>query len=461
MPSLNLDLVSFLIGLFLLVVGLLYAIALFIPSLGKRIYGKFWPNSFTEPAQRRAAYLRALAFIGCFLCFGLQFFLRQIKNRVCEAQDTLELASVLMPMLAAVCLLLASIIQKRSGIDQIIIPKDTKKSKLITLVVSAFAIAPLLFLFFAIRNFSNHTFEPLERVQMVSPTEGWAIGNVGFGGVIYHYHNGDWKKEAIPPVGLLTDISMLSPSEGWVVSNDNTMLHYKNGAWLSIPSPIGELTGIDMIASDEGWAVGNFGNILHYSQGRWTKFASPTTKALEGVSMVSATEGWAVGGGDYASPEASVILHYQNGIWKLADNPLKAPLNRIHMSSANEGWAVGGSRFNPTTSVILHYQNGNWRQEPSPVDIPLTDISMASALEGWAVGGEFFRVPHTCQGASQTVEMNVLLHYANGTWTQVSSPTDRALRGVSMIDKNTGLIVGWNTFLRYVQGMWQEVQPEA
>ncbi len=83
---------------------------------------------------------------------------------------------------------------------------------------------------------------------------------------------------------------------------------------------------------------------------------------------------------------------------------------------------------------------------------------MVSPTEGWAVGGVFYRLPLNFATASQSVEMNVLLHETNETWTSVRIPTERALRSVSMSSADEGAIVGWNTFLRYSQGEGSEVQ---
>src|SRR5215213_5379863 len=163
MPSFNADRVLFVISLLLLTASFLYTVALVIPSLGKRMYGKLWPRAFIERSQRRAAYLRAIAFIGSLFFIGLHFFLGQIKNRVCEAQETVALVSFLLPLLAVVCTSIVSIAQKRTGIDQISVSKATKKSKLTTAIAYAIVIGSLLLAFFAIRNSTNQTFEPIER----------------------------------------------------------------------------------------------------------------------------------------------------------------------------------------------------------------------------------------------------------------------------------------------------------
>ena len=62
----------------------------------------------------------------------------------------------------------------------------------------------------------------------------------------------------------------------------------------------------------------------------------------------------------------------------------------IFMVSASEGWAVG------TDGAIVHFSQGQWRKVASPTSYALTSISMLSSTDGWAVG------PHD------------VLHYTDG-----------------------------------------------
>jgi hypothetical protein len=150
----------------------------------------------------------------------------------------------------------------------------------------------------------------------------------------------------------------------------------------------------------------------------------------------------------------------QNGQWRLVDSPVAESLNRVQMLSAGSGWALGGSRRDPTTSVLLRYQNGAWQPIPSPALIPLTDMAMVSETEGWAVGGDYFQVPFGCAGRAQSKLLNALLHYQDGIWTSVTSPSSEMMQGISMLDADNGLLVGRGVVLRYAEGRWQAVKLE-
>jgi len=57
---------------------------------------------------------------------------------------------------------------------------------------------------------------------------------------------------------------MVSPNEGWAVGDKGTLLHLAGGAWTAISSPTQEvLLGVALTPSDsEGWAVGYSGTLL-------------------------------------------------------------------------------------------------------------------------------------------------------------------------------------------------------
>jgi photosystem II stability/assembly factor-like uncharacterized protein len=64
------------------------------------------------------------------------------------------------------------------------------------------------------------------------------------------------------------------------------------------------------------------------------------------------------------------------------------------MVSASEGWAVGNG------GVLIHYADGVWKQVPSPTRENLSGVTFTSASEGWAVG-----------------DQHVILHFLNGGWS--------------------------------------------
>ncbi len=176
----------------------------------------------------------------------------------------------------------------------------------------------------------------LKSIQMLSSNEGWAVG----GSVILHYKNGQWgrddswKTDTTNTVFL--SLSMLSPGDGIAVGEvfldkpqrtahsyssmtvEGIVYHYHNGSWTKDAtfdgSAYSDLTAAAMVTPDEGWVVGTrVGDdirtvILHYKSGKWSEdYSSSDVDLGAGLSMLSPNEGWAVFG--------KHILHYQDGGW--------------------------------------------------------------------------------------------------------------------------------------------------
>jgi photosystem II stability/assembly factor-like uncharacterized protein len=148
-------------------------------------------------------------------------------------------------------------------------------------------------------------------ISMVSPDEGWAVGEESLGsmiGIVLHYKGDKWTRDHTVFTYALRSISMISPDEGWAVGVQGTILHYTSGRWIHTDSAEGAwLSGINMVSRDEGW-ITTKGDFLHYRESQWTPVTNPARAGLTSISMVSATEGWAVG-------EKGMILHYHNGVW--------------------------------------------------------------------------------------------------------------------------------------------------
>jgi MYXO-CTERM domain-containing protein len=219
-------------------------------------------------------------------------------------------------------------------------------------------------------------------------------------------------------MGKLWGIDMISATEGWAVG-EGGILHYSGGTWTPQPSGTTEwLYDVSMISASEGWAVGTAGTILHYANGTWTPQVSGTTSNFYGVRMTSASEGWVVGSGD--AWRDGQVAHYTGGAWVLEPPQPADPgsyyfdvdtlgsgailivdglgnhrrysggtwsavpgagLRGLDMISSNEGWGVGSG------GTILHYANGAWTPQASGTTNNLEGVSMVSPTEGWAVGG--------------------------------------------------------------------------
>ncbi len=131
-------------------------------------------------------------------------------------------------------------------------------------------------------------------VFMLSATDGWATGSAqilipgadtGAYDVLLHLINGVWQETPLPgdDVGGLGNISLVSPTEGWAVGN--TFLHYHSGTWSDVAAPPNiQPQQIFMVSATEGWATGQqlpTGSgpiapvLLHYHNGAWSVFANP------------------------------------------------------------------------------------------------------------------------------------------------------------------------------------------
>ena len=271
----------------------------------------------------------------------------------------------------------------------------------------------------------------LQSVYMLSPTEGWAVGNAtpttnlqtGLPAIL-HYDGLTWNLVPAPKfpdfpsnqsaydlqsVNFGPPGNPISRSDGWAVGRNATApwnataIHWDGVTWrvqvagLSGPNA-GPLNSVFMVSSTDAWAVGankadTAGAIWHWNGvsglgGGWSLVATPP-QVLLGVFMVGSTEGWAVGNG-------GAIFHYFGGGWTQLSSPVGTRLNSVFMLSATDGWAVGAS------GTILHYSSGTWSGPVSPgtTTNDLLSISMASSTDGWAVGN---------RGST--------LHYSGGSWT--------------------------------------------
>ena len=247
---------------------------------------------------------------------------------------------------------------------------------------------------------------------MVAPGEGWAVGERtddqgATVGLVLHYHDGTWDPQASPPDVLLHGLDMVSPTEGWAVGFYG-LLHYTGGQWVAVPNPAGvplQTIGISMLSASEGWTLGRAEDdqtdvALHYKDGQWTATRLGSKVRPTSVQMLSATNGWAAGQFGF--------LHYRDGKWGKVSAPVFKPLNQLFMVSDTAGWAVGtDTNFGPSDPVLMNYAGTGWASMPATIQ-PwiLTDtnhglnaVYMLSATDGWAVGDD-----------------GTMLHYQDNDW---------------------------------------------
>lgn len=238
--------------------------------------------------------------------------------------------------------------------------------------------------------------DTLEAVSMVSDTDGWAVGRSG---TIVHYDGANWAPVISPTTQWLTGIDMLSPTEGWAAGS-HELLYFDGSSWVIHTTLDDSVTLLDisMVSSNDGWAVGWDGAIYHYDGANWTPFASPTTDRFLSVRMLSATDGWIVGEND------SVILHYDGDSWSEVDNPALGGLYDVDFGSP--GRIVGQD------GIILAFDRTTWAADYSPTTNWLTAVDMLSETEGWAVGNGGSILHYTPTGGN---DFNIQLDYSSHT----------------------------------------------
>jgi len=327
---------------------------------------------------------------------------------------------------------------------------------------------------------------PINSIYMLSPNEGWAVGNstpttdidYAFPPIL-HYDGSTWNLVPAPksPTELpilptpasyaLTSVSFGPPgnpigrNDGWAVGYFEfgtpaaVALHWDGVTWrpqlAGIPvtptstPDAGRLLSVSMVSSTDVWAVGQnaaetAGVFWHWTGvpglgGGWNEPQAPVTSvtAFRSVFMVSASEGWAVGTMLSGAPAGSSnIYHYYGGSWTAFPSPdILHTLRSVFMISPTDGWAVGDS------GIILHYTSGTWTGPVSPGTTlnDLLSVFMVSSLEGWAFG---------TQGS--------ILHYSGGTWTALpvnlvptnpaSGPYSFAFRSAYLNSATDGWAVG-------------------
>ena len=279
----------------------------------------------------------------------------------------------------------------------------------------------------------------LSQIAMVSPTEGWAVGNTETkttqapSGIILHYRGGRWTVQQMIAGGYLNSLALPSSSDGWAVGgivpnaqsfpSQSLLLHYTGQTWTAVQAPGQELLSITMTSHTDGWIIGSTNGqralgdlLLRYNGDAWSQTSLPPSLSdVSHISPLSPTDVWAVGfagaaGGArnaqvrFSGGGQTAFVHYDGKTWTGVQTPIagqQASIDSLYMDAANDGWAVGYVITAPNASkmIYLHYTGGQWTEVTGAGDAQYT-LFMLSASEGWAVG-----------------DNATILHYSNGAWT--------------------------------------------
>ncbi len=220
-------------------------------------------------------------------------------------------------------------------------------------------------------------------------------------------------------------------------------------ATVSLPAHT-NIVAIAPLGTDDGWAVGNMsdpkqptsapmGLLFHLQNCHWAPAGTPIQKAVFwDISMASPDDGWAVGSMETLNTtplvngmpanvwEASqpLALHYTHGSWQQVQVApgVQATAQRVKMVSAQEGWmllwggkgimAIDGVNHVKYKEALLHYQNGTWTNVPLTFATPtmaLISIDAQGPSDLWMVGFD--------NNISDPTTKDFAAHYSGGAWT--------------------------------------------
>jgi len=276
------------------------------------------------------------------------------------------------------------------------------------------------------------THQNLARLDMVSPTLGWAVS---YDGLILKYDGQNWKisnslqqiekKFASSADSFATDISgwgdfytirMIDSTHGWIAVNHHKkglyrLLKFNGSIWKPYPNlfPL-KLRSLDFLNNSFGITVGEGGG-FQYSNSQWSILQLPISLDFIAAKITSPNNIFIVG-------ENGAILQKKTK-WSVLVSPSSETIRDIDFISQEEGWFVGKN------GTILHYRDGTLIQEKAETSQDLWAIDMLNSNLGFIVG-----------------KQGIILQYNGTTWKRHDMPIQADLHDIEMLDENNGWIVG-------------------
>jgi len=76
-----------------------------------------------------------------------------------------------------------------------------------------------------------------------------------------------WSKVSSPTEAYLEDVDMVSSTDGWAVGADGCIIRWDGTSWNNVTGPTTAwLKSVHMVSSTEGWIVGADGTIYHWQE---------------------------------------------------------------------------------------------------------------------------------------------------------------------------------------------------
>ncbi|MEU0560258.1 hypothetical protein [Dactylosporangium sp. NPDC006015] len=267
----------------------------------------------------------------------------------------------------------------------------------------------------------------LSTVDATGPNDVWAAGtDASTAPVFLHGTATGWQRvPSAVPAGTVEDLDMLSPSDGWAVgktargTGQPLVLRWQGGSWTSVAAPEidGSLTAVHAVTADDVWAAGSqtepdgstSGLLLHWNGTAWTvagqlpPLPGAGDVAFDDVSAAAHGDVWVVGarctGEDDCTPLA---LHLGAGGWQVVPSDETATrLTGVIAFAADDVWMTGyvAGTLDAESVHVEHWDGVRFttdqqagRDPSSPNDGQGQPASGLTAIAGDPVNRDLFAV---------------------------------------------------------------------
>jgi hypothetical protein len=225
--------------------------------------------------------------------------------------------------------------------------------------------------------------------------------------LILHYDGTAWTQVTSANKGAgnnyLEAVQVVSPTNVWAVgyflnaadSVRTLILHYDGVTWRAVaspnPAPSGNyLYGISATSSNDVWAVGSsyeasWGNlqslVLHYDGVAWSRITSPnvglnTANLLMDVDATSSSRATAVGFANGTEAFEPIVMTWDGAAWSIVSSLGRAGrLFGVDAVTENDVWAVGDAG-----GFIEHWDGKSWQVVTGSVAVNAASLLGVSAL---------------------------------------------------------------------------------
>jgi photosystem II stability/assembly factor-like uncharacterized protein len=217
------------------------------------------------------------------------------------------------------------------------------------------------------REPNNNFAVGLGRLLMVSPQQGFGLGNMGTHLLRTTDGGRTWRATLIREGDVnFTALSFVDSKHGWVAGIQGMLARTDDGGQTlrQMPTtPIAAPLAMQFVSTSIGWLLDSHDFRLYRTGDggqHWDACQGPSaTPAIHAFVFRTPTQGWAAAAG-------GVVLRTTDGCasWQAVQTPSTADLNAVQFLDMNYGWAVGDE------GTVLKTTDGGLTWTPVQVNVP-------------------------------------------------------------------------------------------